>query len=280
MAKSLKYSLSFFALIVFGNCKEPDKFKEYSLSDRKRMSVEYLENGEKNFRQGSPENMELIEIAIKLDSNNSAAWRELSVPYLKRGMPHEWKPLFDKAVEIDPIAWQGWRGYLKLFFYRDYKSAIDDFNATDTLTTNFTDYPQSMSVDYLRGLAYLQLDDKEKALDYFTKYIDEVTAKSGENWVDVDAFIHRAIVLIKLREFEKAKLDLEKCLKYYSSSSDAYFHLSVINYHLDKREIAKEQIMEAKRLFKKGYYMHRPYVETFGQIEISDIEEIERELSE
>lgn len=280
MAKSLKYSLSLLALIALGNCKEPDKFKDYSLSDRKRMSVEYLGNGEKNFSQGSPENMELIEIAIKLDPNNAAAWRELSVPYLKRGMPHEWKPLFDKAVEIDPVVWQGWRGYLKLFFYRDYESAIEDFNATDSLTPNFTDYPQSMSVDYLRGLAYLQLDDKIKALDYFTKYIDEVTAKSGENWVDVDAYIHRAILLIKLREFEKAKLDLEKCLKYYSSSSDAYYHLSIINFQLDNKEIAKEQITEAKRLFKKGYYMHRPYVETFGQIEISDIEETERKIVE
>lgn len=280
MAKSLKYSLSLFALIMLGNCKESDDFKEYSLSDRKKMSIEYLENGEKNFRQGSPENMELIEIAIKLDQNNAAAWRELSVPYLKRGMPHEWKLLFDKAVEIDPIAWQGWRGYLKLFFYRDYESAINDFNATDTLTPSFTDYPQSMSVDYLRALAYLQLDDKKTALDYFTKYIDEVTAKSGENWVDVDAFIHRAIVLIKLKELEKAKLDLEKCLKHYSSSSDAYYHLSRINYQLDNKEIAKEQITEAKRLFKKGYYMHRPYVETFGQIELSDIEEIEKKIVE
>ena len=280
MAISLKYSLSFFALIALGNCKESDNYKDYSLSDRKRKSVEYLENGEKNFKQGSPENMELIEISIKLDSNNAAAWRELSVPYLKRGMPHEWKPLFDKAVEIDPIAWQGWRGYLKLFFYRDYESAIEDFNATDTLTPNFTDYPQSMSVDYLRGLAYLQLDDKKKALNYFTKYIDEVTAKNGENWVDVDAFIHRAIVLIKLKELKKAKLDLEKCLKYFSSSSDAYYHLSVINYKLDNKTIAKEQITEAKRLFKKGYYMHRPYVETFGEIELSDLEEIERKIGE
>lgn len=280
MVKLLKYFLSFFALITLDNCKQSDNFKDYSLSDRKRMSVEYLENGEKNFKQGSPENMELIEIAIKLDSNNAAAWRELSVPYLKRGMPHEWRPLFDKAVEIDPVAWQGWRGYLKLFFYRDYESAIKDFNATDTLTPNFTDYPQSMSVDYLRGLAYLQLDDKQKALDYFTKYIDEVTAKSGEDWVDVDAFIHRAIVFIKLRELEKAKLDLEKCLKYYSSSSDSYYYLSEINYQLNNKEIAKEQIMEAKRLFKKGYYMHRPYVETFGQIELSDIEEIERKIAE
>lgn len=280
MVKLLKYFLSLLVLITLSHCKESDDYKDYSIADRKRMSVEYLQNGENNFRQGSPESMQLIAIALKLDPNNAAAWRELSLPYLKRGLPHEWKPLFDKAVEIDPISWQGWRGYLKLFFYRDYESAIQDFNATDTLTPNFTDYPQSMSVDYLRGLAYMQLDHEEKALHYFSKYIDEVTAKSGEKWVDSDAYIHRAIVLIRLKELEKAKSDLEKCLQYYSLSSDAYYHLSVINLQLNKKEIAKEQIIEAKRLFKNGYYMHRPYVETFGQIELSDIEEMENKIIE
>src|SRR5688500_7323755 len=135
------------------------------------MSIEHFEQAEKHFNQGSPENMELIETAIELDPNNSAAWRELSVPYLKRGLGHEWKPLFDKAVEIDPISWQGWRGYLKLFFYRDYEGAIQDFNATDTLTPNFTDYPQSLSVDYLRALAYLQLKDFDASIKFITKYI-------------------------------------------------------------------------------------------------------------
>ncbi|MFM9838848.1 MAG: tetratricopeptide repeat protein [Cyclobacteriaceae bacterium] len=280
MVKSLKFCLSLFALLALSNCQNPDEYKEYSISERKKMSIEYLENGEKNFGQGSPQNMELIEIAIKLDTTNAAAWRELSVPYLKRGIPHEWKQLFDKAVKIDPTVWQGWRGYLKLFFYRDYEAAIDDFNATDTLTPGFTDYPQSMSVDYLRGLAYFQLGDSQRALDYYTKYINEVTAKSGEDWVDVYAFIHRAIVFIKLNEYEKAITDLEKCLKYYSSSSDAYYHLAAINLQLGRKQIAKEQIVKAKDLFEKGYYMHRPYVETFGQIDLFAIEEIEKKTTE
>jgi tetratricopeptide (TPR) repeat protein len=279
MVKSLKFCLSLFTLLALSNCQSSGDYKEYSISERKKMSIEYLENGEKNFRQGSPQNMELIEIAIKLDPTNATAWRELSVPYLKRGIPHEWKPLFDKAVEIDPVAWQGWRGYLKLFFYRDYESAIDDFNATDTLTPGFTDYPQSMSVDYLRGLAYFQLGDSQKALDYYTTYINEVTVKSGEDWVDIYAFIHRAIVFIKLNEYEKAITDLEKCLKYYSSSSDAYYHLAAINLRLGRKQIAKEQITKAKDLFEKGYYMHRPYVETFGQIDLFVIEEIEKKIN-
>lgn len=278
MVRSSKFCLNLLPLFFLLSCQPSDDYKDYSAVERKKMSVEYLENAEKNFGQGTPACMNLIEAALQLDPNNAAAWRELSVPYLKRGLPHEWKPLFDKAVELDPVAWQGWRGYLKLFFYRDYESAIADFNATDTLTPNFTDYPQSMSVDYQRGLAYFQLNEKEKALDYYTRYINEVTAKSGEDWVDVNAFVHRAIVYIKMEDYGKAKSDLEKCLKYYSSSADAYYHLAVINLQTGNHALAKEHIAKARLLFEKGAYMHRPYVEVFGQIYLSDIVNLESKL--
>ncbi len=277
MERLLKFCHSLFLLVVV-SCQNKNDYSKYSITEKKQMSIRYLENGEQNFYQGSPKNMELIEMSIQLDSNNAAAWRELSVPYLKRGLPHEWKPLFDKAVEIDPLAWQGWRGYLKLFFYRDYESAIDDFNATDTLTPNFIDYPQGMSVDYLRALAYSQLNKDTIALEYLTKYIDEVTVKSGEDWVDVYAFIHRAIILIKLQDYENAIIDLERHLKYYSSSSDGYYHLAYINFILDRSEIANTQIKLAKSLFQKGYYMHHPYVEHFGQIYLSDVDELESKI--
>lgn len=278
MGKLLKSCLSILLLIFLFGCGDQDKFTKFTSAERKKMSIEYLENGEKNFNQGSPENMELIEIAIKLDSNNSSAWRELSVPYLKRGLSHEWKPLFDKAVEIDPIMWQGWRGYLKLYFYRDYESAIQDFNATDSLTPNVTDYPQGMSVDYLRGLSYLQLSEHDKALRSFTKYIDEITKKNGEEWVDVNAFIYRAINYYKMKNYLSAIRDLETCLKYNPNSADAYFHLAVNNFNVGQKEKASKAIRKAKELFQQGYFMQVSYVENFEQLYLSDIEEMETKL--
>jgi tetratricopeptide (TPR) repeat protein len=266
-------------MFVIG-CAEQDQYREYTSEQRKRMSIEHFEQAEKHFNQGSPENMELIETSLELDPNNSAAWRELSVPYLKRGLAHEWKPLFDKAVEVDPIQWQGWRGYLELYFYRDYESAIKDFNATDSLTPNFTDYPQGMSVDYLRGLAYLQLSEHEKALHYFTTYIEEVTKKNGEEWVDVNVFIYRAINHHRMKNNLDAIKDLETCLKYYPQSSDAYYHLAVNYFELGKKENALKHITKAKELFGKGYFMQVSYVETFEQIYLSDIEETEKKISE
>ena len=40
-----------------------------------------------HFYQGSPQHMNAFAYAIELDSTNAENWRELSVTYLKRGIP-------------------------------------------------------------------------------------------------------------------------------------------------------------------------------------------------
>ena len=153
--------------------------------------------------QGSSKMMTLVEHAIALDPNNADARRELSIPYLKRGMPGQWKPLFDKAVALDPVNWQGWRGYLYLYFYRNYEKAIEDFDATDQLTPDFDDYPQGQSVNYMRGVAYMGLEDWDKAKLYFDTYINEQIATSGEDYADVTAFLYRGIIAYQNNEHRK-----------------------------------------------------------------------------
>jgi len=238
------------------------------------LSAEYYEKGEQQFPQGSPTSVHWIKEAIAVDSTNSTAWWELSIPYLKRGMPHKWKPFIDKTVSLDPARWQGWRGYEKLFFYRDYRGALQDFSATDSLTPGFTDYPQGMSVDYLRGLAFIGLHDFESSRRYLDKYITEVTEERGEEWVDVDAFIHRGIVLDSLGDIEASMADFQRCLKYYDYSSDANYHIARLYLKQDSLVNASQYIAKAKNLFSRGYFLHRPYVETFCQLYMSDIDSL------
>jgi hypothetical protein len=270
-------NLAFLACLL-SSCREEGRIENLSLNARKKLSVELLNQGENQYPQGSPDNMNLIEMAIEADPKNSAALRELSVPYLKRGLPHEWKPLFDKAVDVDPVSWQGWRGYLKLFFYRDYEGAIQDLNATDTLTPNFTDYPQSMSVDYLRGLAHLGLKNYPAAKTWMSKYINEVTANLGEPWVDVNAFLYRGLINEHLDENDSAFQDLVTHLKYYNNSADGHYHLARIELKKGNIAAANDHAANALPLFKKGYYMSVNYVETFEQIYLSDIENLQKKI--
>jgi len=201
--------------------------------------MECFQYGMNNY-QGTQESINAFAKAVEYDSTHAESWRELSIPFLKRGMPHLWKKYIDKAVELDPVAWQGYRGYNYLWFYRDYKSAIADFDATDTLTPNFTDAPQGHSVDFWRGIAYLGLKDHKKSIAYFDKHIEKETKETGEDWVEHEAFLYRGIAhyesekdkeyLSKIKEnkYELALKDFNTLLKYNSDFADAKYYKALI----------------------------------------------------
>ena len=139
----------------------------------------WLEVGKKHGIQSSPEKMNFLEEIICLNPKHCDAVRELSIAYLKRHMPHEWKPIFDQAVEYDAVTWQPWRGYLYLYFYRDCQKAIADFNASDSITPNHIDSSQGHSVYSWRGHAYLVAKDYGNSIVYYQKHIALVTKEWG-----------------------------------------------------------------------------------------------------
>ena len=59
--------------------------------------------------------------AIKLCPSFDYAYREKSVPYLKRGDFVTWKKLIDKAVELNPKQNLGYRGWCQYQFLRNFQ---------------------------------------------------------------------------------------------------------------------------------------------------------------
>ena len=275
MEKSLKYYLSLFCVLILFSCE-----KDYSkLTPKERYDL-----AEKTFKegpyyyQGSPETMSRIEQAIKIDSSYCDAVRELSVAYLKRGIPHKWKTEMDKAVKCDPAIWQPYRGYNYLWFYRDYKNAIADFNASDTLTPNFIESPQGHSVDYWRGIAYLGLNDYENSIFFFDKYINKEIEESGEDWVELTAFLYRGIAYFESNNFEEALNNFNKLIHYSKQTADGKYYKALILHKQNNREMALNFINEAIFDFNEGYFNERPYVETVRQIYIQDLEKLKDEI--
>lgn len=223
--------------------------------------------------QGTAKMMLYVEKAIQLDPENSDAWRELSVPYLKRGMPLDWKRLFDKAVELDADNWQGWRGYLYLYFYRNYNKAIEDFDATDSITPNFDDHPQGQSVNYMRGIAYLGLEKFDKSLEYFDTYLEDQLKQSGETYTEITAFLYKGIVLFEMKKYKEAIVWLHKVLQYSNQHyADAHYYISKSYEKLNYLDKAENHIEKALSDFKEGYSHKRDYVEVLYQIYIQDLE--------
>ncbi len=275
MGKLLKFYLSIFTILLLFSCKE--NTLEAKEGNNREMAERVYKAGE-NLLQGSPESMERIQEAIALDTTYAEAIRELSVAYLKRGMPHKWKPIFDKAVEKDAATWQPWRGYLYLWFYRDYKKAIADFNASDTLTP-YIDHPQGHSVDFWRGIAYLGLKDYENSIAYWDKHITKETEDSGEDWVELEAFLYRGIAYYESGKPEEALENFDKVIKYFKQSADAKYYKALILKDYDVSE-AKLLIEDAIVDFNAGFYNNRDYVETLRQIYLEDLVDLKKSLLE
>lgn len=102
MALLSKYCLSLTAVVLLA-CQGQEASTEY----KRQQEADSLFKLERNYFQGSSESQELLQRVIDLDSTHDDALREIAIPFLKRGMPHLWKPLYDKAVAQDPQTWGG-----------------------------------------------------------------------------------------------------------------------------------------------------------------------------
>ena len=236
-----------------------------------------MEFGKHANYQGTPTCMNAFASILELDSTNAEAYRELSIPYLKRGIPHLWEKWIDKAVKYDPIAWQPYRGYNYLWFYRDYKRAIADFDASDTLTP-YLDYPQGHSVDFWRGIAYLGLKDYENSIAFWDKHIAKETEDTGEDWVELEAFLYRGIAYYESGEKEKAMENFDKVIHYFKNSADAKYYKAKIVFEEGEKEMALQILENAIVDFDSGFYINRGYVETLRQIYKQDLENLKAQI--
>ena len=280
MARLLIYFLSM-SIIVSGCQSGVDWYKkDMSAIDSVDYADKLLQGMLRTYYQGTPPAELVLHEAQKFDSTNAAIWRELGVPYLKRGYYNKFYYYYDKAVEYDAVTWQGWRGYIYLYFYRDFEKAIADFNATDTLTVDFTDYPQGQSVDYMRGIAYYGLNDFENAHKFFNKYITEVTDSQDESWVDPKAFLYKALTFKAEANNERAIEYFDKVIKYDGSLADGYYHKSAALLAMGHKSAASELVEQAQSQFEAGSFHKRPYIEVLKQIYIEDIELLKQLINE
>lgn len=277
MVKYLKYCLSMLLLALIMSCG--NNTDPLSTEEKIALSKEiYSTSG--RFGQGTAQQLSIIDSVLTLDPSNCKAIRARTIAYLKRGLMKEWKPLFDQAVECDPKEWVPWRGYLYLQFYRDYEKAIADFDASDTLTPNFTDAPQGHSVDYWRGIAYLGLKDYENSIRYFDLYINEVTEENGEDWAEPTAFLYRGIAYYESKNSEAASKDFDKMILYNKNrTADGSYYKALVLFEDNKYEEAKKELDLAIENFTLGYYNKHDYTESLKQIYIQDLNNLEAAIN-
>ena len=147
-------------IVVMSSCGEADiLYKRTYSEEEKTVLSESLLNGAGTdlYYQGSVGERMIIHEGNSYNPNNAWGEREIGVPYLKRGFATEANKYYTRAIEYDPEQWLGYKAYCWLYFYRDYETALEEIDRFDAMTPGIVDYPQSTSVNYMRGLCYLQL---------------------------------------------------------------------------------------------------------------------------
>ena len=271
MEKWSKLFLSGFTFLLFISCGKSDNVKDpRTLAEERFKDAIFYMQGSVAFQNGIAE-------AVSIDATYEPGVYELSVADLKRGLPHKWLPQYNKAVALNPDQRIPWRGYLYLWFYRDYEKAIADFNASDLLTP-YLDYPQGHSVDFWRGIAYLGAKDYDNSIAFWDKHITKETEDSGEDWVELEAFLYRGIAYYEAGNIEKANENFDKLIQYFTNSADAKYYKAKIFLNEGDKKAALNMINDAIVDFNNGYYNNRAYVETLRQIYLEDLEELKAKI--
>lgn len=219
--------------------------------------------------QGSRESQLHFDRAIELCPTFDYAYFEKAVPYLKRGQFIAWKKLIDKAVELNPEAHLGYRGWCRYQFLRDYKGAIEDIERLESLATY--DVGMGANGDYhlivTKALCYKALNQKENALSILRNQL----ARADYEAMSFD-YLHLGVLQLELNQPEEAVTSLLKQVEVNDYLAETYFYLGKATEALGQQGSAQEYFAKALTLYEGGQHLRDPYTHPMDRVFKVEIE--------
>lgn len=223
--------------------------------------------------QGSLIHQLRCDTLLALNHNVSGALQEKSTPYTKTGDYHLAFPLLERAAEVDPKDALYYYSWLLLYYYRDYPRAIQRLNEYDDFTPNEPDYAWGENVNYLKGIAYKQMEDYNSAIDEFSKAI-----RDDGKGVEFYAFVYRGIAYLKNNNTELAIKDFNQAIQEYTKCSAAYYWKGEALLKQENKTEALANFKISLELLKKGHFKSDPYMEVFDEPSEEQVEDRIKEV--
>ena len=281
--KLLKYFLSVIMVAFFvSSCGESKSIiyqKQYS-QEEKLALAESLSNGAGTdlYYQGTVGERMIIWEGLEHNPEGAWGWREIGVPYLKRGFAHEANEYYSKAVTYDPEEWLGYKAYCWLYFYRDYETAIRELDRFDAFTPDFVDYPQATSVDFMRGVAYLRLGKLDQAMEYLQKHMEDEKKNTGAKYIEPKDYLMLGVAWYKKGNFNKALEVIDEGLLHNNTTADLYYYRALVSAKLKDAEVANTYLDKAEYYIANGGKNIRPYIEEFYAVYQQDVNKLRDEI--
>ena len=255
--KLLFLKISVLIFLFNFRCQQPSEELKW---ESPRQEAEYWFEMQTEHYAGSPHSQYYISKSLRADPTYARAWMQKALPHLQKGEFAQGFKYLNKAVELAPLEYLGYRGCAKLYYLHDSEGALKDLMELDTLTPNFTDAPWGRDIYYTMAIAEKRRGNLKAALQLFDRSINGVTETRGEDWVDVKAFLYRGITKMESNDLEQALKDFDKGIFYFDKFMEAHYYKGIVLLKLNQQEKACEYFEKAKNHYEAGYsYANQMY---------------------
>lgn len=195
--------------------------------------------------------------------------RHSSVQNTKNGFFVQAIEKLDKACSLDATT-HGYYGWVLLFFYHDYKRALEHFNSYDNLTPTFSDVANGDDIHFLKGIAEMKLGNYKNSIKEFNLSERIANERGGKlNYpFELQLYIGRC--------YEKIG-NYSNSLKCYDTANkivevaDNYYYKAMLLKKMKKSKQSIFNLEKAYQLIKEGRKNRDNYYEVFDEIYIQDV---------
>lgn len=253
--------------------KYQEKFAPYMDSSFMKNPYTFLSLGYKQVYNGNDQigNYFMTFALNHYTEKNTDLYHMLSVQNTKNGNYFLATNYLDSAVRYSKETY-GYYGWVMLYYFRDYKRALNYLTIYDALTPNFSDFPVGENINMLKGLCFLMQKDNENAILEFSKYMQETTNTIGEKWIDVSTFYYAGIAMSNSGNDKAAINYFNLAIKYNPHFLEAFYEKGKCFNRLGKKKKGLKNLQMAQQLFVQGYQKTDVYVEIFYPVYLQDIE--------
>lgn len=280
---SLKSLFILIASVFFLSCKSSkneNPFKHLSLEEREKLARFYHNISIIEHHYGAQTGkLHWIykDSALMAVPDHVEYMQRASYSYKKAGEHIKAMQMLNKAVALDTAngktAALEYKAWSMLYFYRDYKSTINDVDKIIEISKIPAKACHGESCLFLKGQAYYQLGEYQNVIetfDYLLKLLEKQDMDPKDDFL-TNFYLSRSY--FKLNNLDQSLFYLKEQLEMpYTVKAELNFYAGQIYALKNEKEKALQHFLEAKKLFLKNDKIHEPYIERFDEIFLDDIE--------
>jgi tetratricopeptide (TPR) repeat protein len=264
----MKKGITFFVLILVSwNLYAPPNCEIYKGNDNCYKSCKEAMKAIR-YKQGSYDSQQHFEKSIDLCPSLAYSYMEKAVPYLKRGLFIEWKKMIDKAVELSPEEYLGYRGWCRLQFLADYEGAIRDIEKLKALINYDISYCQNgeYHLNIALALCYKEMGEIDKAKKLIIQQL------TSENYsVGPYDYYHLGIIEYEEENYENAINYFERQILENDYLAGTYYFKAMAHKNLNQIDLYIKNLTKAESFYRNGKVRFDNYTETIDKIYLIDI---------